>query len=277
MIEVQASPQNTYFPTQRWGYSKFAFSGGEIQVRMDPIAAAPFITSITAHLRAPNDIIEMLLVTNAIQHASPNTMIELKCPYLPYGRQDRVCAAGEAFALEVMANLLNTQNYLRVEVWDAHSKVSQEKVQRCANVPAADLMPAHITDGATIVAPDMGGRTRAQQCADVFRRPIIYASKVRNPANGEITGTTVDSDYVGARDFLIVDDICDGGRTFIELAKVLRPLTTGKIKLWVTHGIFSKGFEVFNGFIDEIYTANCFVSDSTLPAFVHVGHLHLHA
>jgi ribose-phosphate pyrophosphokinase len=60
------------------------------------------------------------------------------------------------------------------------------------------------------------------------------------------------------KDFLIVDDICDGGRTFIELAKVLRPWTTGKIYLYVTHGIFSNGLDVFNSLIDGVYTANPF-------------------
>jgi ribose-phosphate pyrophosphokinase len=69
----------------------------------------------------------------------------------------------------------------------------------------------------------------------------------------------------GARDFLIVDDICDGGRTFIELAKVLRPLTSGQVKLYVTHGIFSAGFEALAG-LDRIFVANPFPAD--LPGFV---------
>jgi ribose-phosphate pyrophosphokinase len=66
------------------------------------------------------------------------------------------------------------------------------------------------------------------------------------------------SEHVRDHNFLIVDDICDGGRTFIELAKVLRPLTNGSIFLYVTHGIFSQGLDVFKGVIDHIYTANLF-------------------
>ena len=73
--------------------------------------------------------------------------------------------------------------------------------------------------------------------------PHIRADKKRDPSNGEITGTVVYSEHLGSQDVLIVDDICDGGRTFIELAKELRHLTTGRIYLYVTHGIFSKGHE----------------------------------
>lgn len=47
-----------------------------------------------------------------------------------------------------------------------------------------------------------------------------------------------------------------GTRTFIELAAKLRQLTDGKIYLYVTHGIFSKGAEVFDGLIDGIFTTN---------------------
>ena len=88
--------------------------------------------------------------------------------------------------------------------------------------------------------------------------PMVRADKIRSTDTGEITGTVVYSEHIGSKDFLIADDICDGGRTFIELAKVLRPLTDGKIYLYVTHGIFSKGLDVFEGLIDGVYTANPF-------------------
>jgi ribose-phosphate pyrophosphokinase len=48
---------------------------------------------------------------------------------------------------------------------------------------------------------------------------------------------------------VIVDDICDGGRTFLEIAKTIRSkkrnisIFGDKIYLVVTHGIFSAGFD----------------------------------
>ena len=91
----------------------------------------------------------------------------------------------------------------------------------------------------------------------------VYATKVRNPDNGEILRTEVPEDvsYRG-KNLLIVDDICDGGRTFIELAKVLRDYEPSRIDLYVTHGIFSKGFEIFEDLIDHFYVANVLPNSS---------------
>jgi ribose-phosphate pyrophosphokinase len=254
-------------------YRSFSFSGGEIQVRLDlEEKITPLAFDLEADLRSPADIIELMLVTNAIRHAFPGVDLSLLCPYLPYARQDRVCVAGEAFSLEVICAMLNILEFDRISLWDVHSEVSLRLLNNSSNEPAAVLIPRSIIGDAILVAPDKGAIPRVEFCAGLFDRPMIRAEKVRNPDTGEITHTEVHLDDVdcAGRDFFIIDDICDGGRTFIELAQVLRPLTTGKIKLWVTHGIFSQGFEVFKGLIDEIYTANCF--QETVPSFVRVVH-----
>lgn len=56
---------------------------------------------------------------------------------------------------------------------------------------------------------------------------------------------------------MILDDICDGGRTFIEAVKHLREAGAKRVELYVTHGIFSKGVEnLLDNGIDHIYTTN---------------------
>ncbi len=109
-----------------------------------------------------------------------------------------------------------------------------------------------------MIAPDKGAVERAtlvQQALGLHS--VVYATKVRNPEDGQILRTEVPEDvgYKG-KNLLIVDDICDGGRTFIELAKVLRQFDPSRIDLYVTHGIFSKGFKVFGSLIDNFYVAN---------------------
>ena len=57
--------------------------------------------------------------------------------------------------------------------------------------------------------------------------------------------------------YVIIDDICDGGRTFVELAKVIKEnQSDAKIYLIVTHGIFSAGFNDLNKFFEKIFTTN---------------------
>ena len=84
---------------------------------------------------------------------------------------------------------------------------------------------------------------------------VVECSKIRNVSSGEIIGVNVPFHMGVATNFVIVDDICDGGRTFTEIAKVLKTKNPdNKVILMVTHCFFTKGLEVFDGLIDEIYT-----------------------
>lgn len=147
---------------------------------------------------------------------------------------------------------------------------------------------AKANNDVVIVAPDKGAMARAQLAAKAMGVPyedIVYGEKVRDPDTGNILGLilfkegdpraigrvhlypgSLYSDSIGGKKLLIVDDICDGGRTFIELAKLLREFNPASITLYVTHGIFSKGFDVFKGedgkpLIDNFLVANTFKPD----------------
>ncbi len=252
----------------------FRFPGGEVQVRIEDARAAEAGPArraqarIDARLRGSDDVMALLMLTDAVRRLCGPADIDLVCPYLPYARQDRVAFPGEALAASVLCGLLNAQEYRSVEVWDAHSDVSLALLRHVVHRPASEFAARIAAPGDVIVAPDQGAVKRAGAVARLLGAPLVGAEKVRSTDTGEITGTRVHSDPIGERDFLIVDDICDGGRTFTELARVLRPLTTGRVKLYVTHGIFSAGFDVLHPLIDRIFVANPF--PDVLPEFVQV-------
>lgn len=240
----------------------FKFSGGEIQVKLEPNKWELLDKlNIYAHVTNSDEVMELLLLTDALRRYNRSAQIGLMLPYLPYARQDRVCAPGEALALRVFTDLINSQNYAYVRVYDVHSTVSQALLNNVTNSTVSEIWVSYGSQlpllDSVLVAPDSGSLKKVEDLSKTFSRkmPMVRADKLRDVNTGEITETVVYSKHIGKKDFFIVDDICDGGRTFIELAKVLRPLTDGKIYLYVTHGIFSKGLEVFEGLIDTIYTA----------------------
>jgi len=243
-------------------FTQSTFPGGEIHIRISESLLGKQSIVIQATLHSSNDIMALLMLTDAARRAGAND-IALQIPYLPYARQDRVSNPGEALSLRVMCDLINGQAYSAVEVWDVHSDVGAALLNRVTVVQATELLQGVAIDfsNAVLVAPDAGAIKRVSAVAKRFGTPMIRADKSRDTATGAITGTLVYSEHIGNRDFLIVDDICDGGRTFLDLAKVLRSLTDGKIMLYVTHGIFSKGTEVFEGVIDEVYVANSFITN----------------
>ena len=53
-----------------------------------------------------------------------------------------------------------------------------------------------------------------------------------------------------------MDDICDGGGTFLGLADELRKRNAGPLHLAISHGIFSKGTEVLRQKFDRLFTTD---------------------
>jgi ribose-phosphate pyrophosphokinase len=114
-----------------------------------------------------------------------------------------------------------------------------------------------------VVSPDAGAMKKVEKVAKRFAVPMLVGGKHRNPITGEITGSYInyDSALVGKSTLLIVDDICAGGRSFIELAKAIKLARTydNKIELYVTHGTFENGLDVLvDAGISTIYVANPF-------------------
>jgi ribose-phosphate pyrophosphokinase len=122
-----------------------------------------------------------------------------------------------------------------------------------------ELSTSLATGALTLISPDAGASKKTVKIAEYFNGEpeVIQAQKLRNLKTGEIVKTEILGDVKGKK-VLIADDICDGGRTFIELAKVLKNQGAIEVSLFITHGIFSKGLEVFEGLIDTIYTTDSF-------------------
>lgn len=246
------------------------FPGGEVQVRLDLNDRRGSTFRIRADIRSSENLMELLMATNAIRQHEPGAEIELLMPYIPYARQDRVAVPGEALSIKVFAEIINAQKYDRVGVWDAHSDVSLALLDRVTHVTAAEIISARgrglgLFDGRVIVAPDAGAVKRASAVARVLGADLVRAEKTRNSRTGEIAGTRITNDgEVGGGDFMIVDDICDGGRTFIDLARALQNVSVRPRSLYVTHGIFSSGFDGLRQWFDRIICANV-LTDATPP------------
>jgi ribose-phosphate pyrophosphokinase len=269
----------SYPPETEHQLRSFDFSAGEVQVRLDPLPPDLKEVTVEADIRNSRDLVETALTLDAINHQTNdgNTSIRLILRYLPYSRQDRPCTKGEAFSLRTALSILTSPLVPgdTLVTWDVHSPVAQTLVPggvSFVNVKAADLIQDLfskvdlIPDPETIViSPDKGAVDRATEVQKALGlSKTVYASKVRDPDSGAILRTEVPEyvDYKG-KNLLIVDDICDGGRTFIELAKVLRTYEPAQIDLYVTHGIFSKGFHVFENLIDNFLVANLFPPATT--------------
>lgn len=264
------------------------FSGGERQVQIpaEILLALPKQISIEALIYSSADLMDYLLLENVLlEHGCE---IDLVMPYLPYARQDRRCATGQAFSLDLMTRMLNlnpatASQRRRLTLWDVHSEVSEALLQQNTQFSEIiNLSPAHIirqspalteilmAEDSVLICPDAGAVARSQAIAAAFdaQRPqaldIIYAEKKRDPRTGKITHTQVHATDLSGKTAVICDDICDGGATFLAIADQLKQLNCAQIVLYVTHGIFSRGLEVFDGRIDQIFCSHRFADAQPL-------------
>lgn len=215
----------------------FNFSAGEVQIKMPPMPSSLSEDSIcvSASLFSSDSIMALLQVSETLDRLG-YTDRYLVLHYIPYSRQDRACEDGESFSLKVFADLLNSCKYNSVIIYDAHSDVSPALID---NVDHKDFYP-NFKDTDAIVAPDAGATKKIFKLCQREQLPMIQGIKHRDTSSGEITHTEIIGDVSG-KVVWIVDDICDGGRTFIELSKVLYKQGAREVNLYVTYGLFSKG------------------------------------
>jgi len=240
----------------------FKFPGGELQPNIQLKEQAKVVW-VEASIRDSDGLIMLALIKDILEKQNVEE-IKLNLHYMPYARQDRVCNDGEAFGLKVIANLINSLNFDEVMVDDPHSDVTPALLENVVVQRQVDCFAAtKFTDNVyeveffkdhLLISPDAGANKKTLAIAKHLGHDnFIRADKIRNVSTGVIEHTAVYGNVVD-RDCLIVDDICDGGATFIALAKQLKFQDAKSVSLYVTHGIFSKGKQhLLDNGIDNIY------------------------
>ncbi len=234
----------------------FVFSGGEVHIKLSEVAEEVLITT---RLNNSDDVMKLLLAVDALRRSGTKSITAL-IPYLPYARQDRVMVAGEPLSIKVMCNLLNSCAFEKVYVFDVHSEVSLALLDNVELITNNTLVGKVLQDhqDALLVSPDAGALKKIYKVAQAvgYTNDIVLCNKVRDVSNGKIKQITVDQHDLGGKNCFVIDDICDGGATFIGVAKELKQRNAGKVSLIVSHGIFSHGEFELAEWLDHIYTTD---------------------
>ena len=247
-------------------YKLTQFSAGELHPQLQEYDLLGKIESITIKPRTynPSFIVELSLLVNALRDEFPESVhFDLDLPYIPYSRQDRVCAVGDAFGLKVFADQLNSLNFRYVIIFDAHSDVSPALINNCINREVKNLFvlnPEFISKYSHLVAPDAGAYKKVNSIASHFNLPVIPALKTRDTATGRLSNTVVVTEGVeNPTRLLVIDDLVDAGGTFLALgAKLKQAFPHTPIDLYISHGIFAKGLNGLDKYYDSIYCHNLF-------------------
>ena len=212
--------------------------------------------------------LELIICANQALKNLGVSHISLYVPYFVGARSDRQFQEGGVnYLKQVICPIVNSQNFDRVTVLDPHSDVLEACLNNFNKINNFDVVDDALSylikdgeeDKVVLVSPDAGAYKKVYDVAKKFNiEKIITATKVRDLKTGNIIRTEIPVlDQHNDLMYVIVDDICDGGRTFLELAKVIKEnRPTAKVYLVVTHGIFSNYYEDLRPVIEQIFTTN---------------------
>lgn len=227
-----------------------------------------------------NNFLDLELIVCAVKslRALKVKTIFLNTPYFLGSRSDIKFEEGSNnYLKDVISPIVNRLQFENVMIMDGHSIALENCITNYFPLDNLRLvnwslgMMNHSKDkNIVLISPDAGANKKIYKIAEQisYYDDIVTCTKIRDTKkDGKITVTKVpiSFDDHGGKDFVIIDDICDGGATFINIAKGIREKTSsGKIYLIVTHGIFSKGFEELKKYFDNIYCTNSYSDNPVL-------------
>jgi ribose-phosphate pyrophosphokinase len=228
---------------------------------------------ISSRLNTFQDLELIICAVSAIRNIKPNKEIALYVPYFIGARSDRKFVDGGVnYLKQVICPIINSLKFDTVLVLDPHSDVLEACLNNYDKVNNHTIVKYALTDidnkndareRICLVSPDAGAYKKIFDVAKKFEiQNVVTANKVRDMRTGNILKTEI-PDLPGLvgddMKYVIIDDICDGGRTFNELAKAIKAQRAdAKVYLVVTHGIFSAGFKELTGNFEKIYTTNSY-------------------
>lgn len=250
-------------------FVKRKYPAGETHIMRGPGAKLEDGTIIEAHIRNFEGLFQIVVADDILRRDGQQVVWFL--PYFPFAREDRRQSSNDGRELCLEIRVLDDHG-LDVIIADPHSDVSGQ----LRHIPQSQCVKTFfehtsLFDGKPwIVIPDQGAVKKAMTWihADFLDiSGIVYASKTRNPETGKLTNFKLqyaDDVYPsrsqafakGNEPIVMIDDICDGGYTFTQLGKLCKEIggPHRQVRLGVTHGLFTKGLDVFSGTIDKIFT-----------------------
>jgi len=223
-----------------------------------------------------NDIEKILCVKKYLDNINIKKVI-LLAPYIMGLRSDRQFNTnGIRYVADILSPIINSMNFYEVRSYDPHSYVAENCINNFITISRKSILvnavckglkfPFKITD-TYLISPDAGAFAKSKELDDVYNfKDVLVASKKRNQ-DGSIT-TYLPTNFDINADVFITDDICDGGGTFLGLRKTLRDCGhTGKVYIFTTHSMFSKGMKAVLPHFDHMWTTNSFpfIADEDFP------------
>jgi ribose-phosphate pyrophosphokinase len=217
------------------------FADGEIFVRLNENARGRDVFIIQPTPPPAENIMELLLLTDAAKRASA-ARVTAVMPYYGYARQDRKDQPRVAIGAKLLANLMVAAGADRVLGIDFHT----HQLQGFFDVPVDHLYAAPVLTGyfqqkglpnIVVVAPDVGAAKMARGFARRIDASFAIIDK-RRPAHNVAEVLNIVGEVDGRR-CIVVDDMLDTAGTMASVVEALKQRGAEEIYVAATHPLLS--------------------------------------
>lgn len=221
---------------------------------------------VITRIASMDDLFILLQVYSIFQHENV-FLSNVYITYLLTARCDRRFSMGEAVDLNILGEILERIN-TNIFVYDAHSIPNCHTYIENKQL-ITKFIPPEVRCQYNICFPDEGAAERYRNCVHTTN---LIGKKHRKP-----DGISVELNLINKLDsrcpILVIDDLCDGGGTFVALANELDATYSNfQRAIWVTHAIQKTGIELLSAKYDKVYITNSYKDwdKETLPGNVTV-------
>lgn len=210
-----------------------------------------------------NDLFIVAQVGNILNRCGVEWTLDIF--YLMSMRMDRVISFLEPFSLEIVANIINSLHVSEVRILHPHSDRTFKLINNSKNMEGIafpifeNILASH---DYIICYPDAGAKNRYNANLSCYTNySIIECTKQRNSILGFVEKVSCNNPEIPENiPIIVVDDLCDGGGTFIRVAEKLKELyPNNPLHLAVIHAIQIRGLIKLLDYYEKIYITNSYM------------------
>lgn len=247
----------------KWSISRFP--DGEIQITLEDFSRKDEY-DVKCRITNTEELFILMQVCDILKRHDVRFYITIY--YLMGMRMDRVMDFNRPFTLKIITNILNNLGASTIDIFECHSERTLDLIEKGYEM-YNEKWAAFLGDfyNCQTVFPDEGAVKRYFPDGNVSK-DIVIGSKVRDINSGKITSIKVKNPEVinPNKRLLVIDDLCDGGGTFVGIAKAIKEINPDAvIDIAIPHMVNPKGIENLSKNFNHVYFSNSYKDWENLP------------
>lgn len=236
------------------GCKVIKFPDGELHLELEDINRKDCV-SIRCRITNSDDLFVLMQLSDILNRQCLE-VVGIHIYYLIGMRCDRLFDINRPFTLGIVANVINSFHSDYIKIYEPHSYRTTSEIRHSIVADVTMDNYSNYFAHSNVVFPDAGAKTRYGRLA---ANSCVLCSKKRDEATGRLLDFEVNCDKdVSQDDLVVIDDLCDGGGTFVGLAPKLRALNPKSLSLLVTHAVQRKGIENVASVYDKVCITNSY-------------------